>query len=68
VQIDLSGKTALVTGGNVGIGQAIALALAESGADVALTYLSHDDDSAVQAVQARGQRALGVRMEVVLNR
>jgi NAD(P)-dependent dehydrogenase (short-subunit alcohol dehydrogenase family) len=41
VQIDLSGKTALVTGGNVGIGQAIALALAESGADVALTYLRH---------------------------
>lgn len=35
--IDLNGKRALVTGGSRGIGAAIALALAENGADVALT-------------------------------
>jgi 3-oxoacyl-[acyl-carrier protein] reductase len=36
--IDLSGKRALVTGGSRGIGAAIAVALAENGADVAFTY------------------------------
>jgi 3-oxoacyl-[acyl-carrier protein] reductase len=39
--IDLTAKTALVTGGAVGIGHAIALALADCGARVAITYLSH---------------------------
>src|SRR5207245_1240375 len=38
VMIDLSGKRALVTGASRGIGAAIALALAENGADVAFTY------------------------------
>ena len=36
--IDLNGKRALVTGGSRGIGAAIAVALAENGADVAFTY------------------------------
>lgn len=36
--IDLSGKRALVTGGSRGIGAAIAVALADNGADVAFTY------------------------------
>lgn len=33
---DLTGKTALVTGGNTGLGQGIALALAKAGADIVL--------------------------------
>ena len=41
--IDLSGKRALVTGGSRGIGAAIALALAENGADVAFTYANSPD-------------------------
>lgn len=45
MNIDLSGKTALVTGGNVGIGAGISLALAECGAAVALTYYSHEESA-----------------------
>jgi 3-oxoacyl-[acyl-carrier protein] reductase len=41
VEINLAGKTALVTGGNSGIGAAISQALAGAGADLAITYLTH---------------------------
>lgn len=41
----LRGKTALVTGGGTGIGQGVALALAEAGARVAITYNSHQPDA-----------------------
>src|SRR5919206_567992 len=40
--IDLSGKSAVVTGGSRGIGRAIALRLAEQGADVAFSYVSNE--------------------------
>lgn len=58
MRIDLTGKTALVTGGTVGIGRGIALALAESGAEVAVTYLTHAPDETLAALQAMGKRAL----------
>jgi 2-dehydro-3-deoxy-D-gluconate 5-dehydrogenase len=53
---DLSGKIALVTGANTGIGQAIALALAGAGADVALVGRSRADETA-DSVRALGRRA-----------
>jgi 3-oxoacyl-[acyl-carrier protein] reductase len=54
--IDLGGKRALVTGAQQGIGRAIALALAEAGADVAVNYL---DDAGAAGQVADGVRALG---------
>jgi 2-deoxy-D-gluconate 3-dehydrogenase len=52
----LTGKIALVTGANTGIGQAIAVALAQAGADVALAGRSRADETAEQ-VRALGRRA-----------
>ncbi len=60
--IDLSGSTALVTGGSRGIGQATALLLARSGADVAITYhtRARDADATAAQVRALGRRAFVV--------
>ena len=54
---DLNGRAAIVTGANKGIGRAIALALAEAGADVALAGRSPADETA-EAVRALGRRAV----------
>ena len=63
--IDLSGKTALVTGGSRGIGRAIVLRLARQGADVAFSYRGNADAAAatVAEVQALGRRALAVQAD-----
>jgi len=61
----LNGKRALVTGGSRGIGAAIAIALAENGADVAFTY-RHSEDRAqdvVRAINAMGRRAFAIRAD-----
>lgn len=54
---DLCGKTALVTGANTGLGQAIAVALAQAGADIVAAGRSPADDTAAQ-VRALGRRFL----------
>lgn len=53
----LSGKKALVTGGDSGIGRAVAVAFAKEGADVAIAYLEEDEDAAHTAalVHAEGR-------------
>ena len=64
--MDLNGKAALVTGGAVRVGKAIALALAEAGADVVINYHS-SADAAIQTVaeiEALGRRALAVKADV----
>ncbi len=53
---DLSGRVALVTGANTGIGRGIALALAQAGADVALAGRTRAEETAAQ-VEALGRRA-----------
>lgn len=54
---DLSGRAAIVTGANTGIGQAIAAALAEAGADIALVGRTPAEETA-DRVRAAGRRAV----------
>ncbi|MDE3113980.1 MAG: 3-oxoacyl-ACP reductase FabG [Pseudomonadota bacterium] len=65
-RFSLSGKCAFVTGGSRGIGRAIALGLAEAGADVALSYRERSDEaqSCVRAIEKLGRRALALQMDV----
>ena len=60
--IGLAGRTALVTGGNRGIGRAAALLLARAGADVAITYFQRaaEADAVVSEIRALGRRALAL--------
>ena len=62
---DLSGRTAVVVGGTTGIGRAIALGLADAGADVIATgrRLAVVEDIA-QVIEARGRRTLRVPVDV----
>ncbi|MGG4146116.1 3-oxoacyl-[acyl-carrier-protein] reductase [Paenibacillus algorifonticola] len=63
---NLEGKKALVTGASRGIGRAIAIALAEAGADVAINYSGSEAAAAetAQAVEALGRRAIVLQANV----
>ena len=62
---DLSGRTALVTGAARGLGRAIALALAEAGADIALGLRNRDSASdLIGEIEATGRRAFAVQLDV----
>jgi 3-oxoacyl-[acyl-carrier protein] reductase len=63
---ELNGKIAQVTGGDRGIGRAIALALARAGCAIALTYREREDDAraTVTAIRAPGGRAEAYRCDL----
>ena len=62
----LTGKKALVTGSNQGIGQAIALRLAEEGADLIIDYVTHPEtaEETVQSIRKLGRRAVAVQGDI----
>jgi NAD(P)-dependent dehydrogenase (short-subunit alcohol dehydrogenase family) len=62
----LEGRRALITGGDSGIGRAVAAAFAKEGADVAIAYLSEDDDArrTVELVEAEGRRGVAYRRDL----
>ena len=63
ISFDLSGKCALVTGANTGIGQAIAVALAEAGADVAVAGRSEPAET-LALIVAAGRTAVNIRADL----
>lgn len=62
----LSGQKALVTGANSGIGKAVAIALGQAGADVAVNFLRDEGpaNDVVQAISKLGTRAIAVQADV----
>ncbi|MGK5444389.1 SDR family oxidoreductase [Micromonospora sp. URMC 105] len=64
----LTGKRALITGGDSGIGRAVAIAFAREGADVVISYLSEEEDAdareTVRLVEEAGRRGVAVRTDL----
>ena len=62
----LEGKVAIITGGDSGIGRAVAIQFAKEGADVAIAYLSEDEDAeeTAAAVRKYGKEALLIPTDI----
>jgi NAD(P)-dependent dehydrogenase (short-subunit alcohol dehydrogenase family) len=62
----LTGKVALITGGDSGIGRAVAIAFAREGADILLSYLSEEEDaiSTAKLVESAGRRVVVVAGDI----
>jgi 3-oxoacyl-[acyl-carrier protein] reductase len=66
MELGLKGKTAIVTGGSMGIGTAISLVLGKEGCNVALTYRRHKDEAleVVKQIEGMGGKAMAVKADV----
>lgn len=66
--VSLAGRNVFVTGGSRGIGRAIALRLAEAGANVALTYRERRDEAeaVVRDIESLGRKAVALQMDVTM--
>ena len=64
--MDLKGKSAIVTGGNSGIGMAVVLALAEAGANICIDYVANEQatEDLEKRIVALGDQAIGVDADV----
>ncbi|HZL66294.1 MAG TPA: SDR family NAD(P)-dependent oxidoreductase, partial [Candidatus Limnocylindrales bacterium] len=64
--MSLKNKVAIVTGGNSGIGKAVALELANQGANIVIDYISHPEatEELEQQIVALGDQAIGVEADV----
>jgi NAD(P)-dependent dehydrogenase (short-subunit alcohol dehydrogenase family) len=62
----LRGKVALITGGDSGIGRAVALAFAKEGADVAIAYLNENEDAkkTKEAIEQQGRRCISLSGDI----
>ncbi|BCL17828.1 SDR family oxidoreductase [Micromonospora sagamiensis] len=64
----LEGKRALITGGDSGIGRAVAIAFAREGADVLISYLGEEEDAdardTVRLIEEAGRRGIAVRGDI----
>src|SRR3954447_2303597 len=62
----LQGKTALITGGDSGIGRAVAIAFAREGAEISISYLDEHEDSKEtrRLVEEEGRRCLAIAGDV----
>jgi len=62
----LSGKVALITGGDSGIGRAVAIAFAKEGADIAIAYLDEDGDAeeTKRLVEDHGRRCVAIAGDI----
>ena len=59
----LTGRKALITGGDSGIGRAVAIAYAREGADVAINYLPEEEPDAIEVIrliEAEGRKAIAI--------
>jgi 3-oxoacyl-[acyl-carrier protein] reductase len=66
MDLGLKGKSAIVTGGSMGIGTAVALALAKEGCNVAINYRRHDVEAkeVVRKISEMGQKGLAIKADV----
>jgi len=66
MDLGLEGKSAIVTGGSMGIGTAVALGLAKEGCNVAINYRRHDAEAkeVVRKIEEMGRKCLAIKADV----